>query len=82
MFAAEAAGKPAPVVNLLGMLTTDCSGFEHLLLNNVDMKIQLRKNKIEVSCIPATRYFNFKFSYVYTCLIFTFFIFLASFGGR
>lgn len=48
MFAASAASKPAPKVNLLGLLTTDIAGLSQLLINNVDLRIKLIKNKAEV----------------------------------
>jgi len=48
MFAASAAAKPAPKVNLLGLLTTDIAGLSQLLINNVDLRIKLIKNKAEV----------------------------------
>jgi len=48
MFAASAAANPAKKVNLLGLLTTDIASFSHLLVNNVEMKIKLIRNKTEV----------------------------------
>jgi hypothetical protein len=51
MFAASASTKPAPKVHLLGLLTTDIAGLSQLLVNNVDLRIKLIKNKAEVKKI-------------------------------
>ena len=49
MFVPAAGKTEAPKVNLLGLLTTDIAGFSHLLINNMDLKIKLIRNKAEVN---------------------------------